>query len=148
MAVVRDVMQTDVLSLWIDQSVSNAASVFAENEISGAPVCDVDGRVVGMLSKTDLAEHIARESDPDLRIEDVMTREVISVGADEPLERAISIMAFEGVHRLVVLDGQSHIAGIISSMDVLRELAGFGRTATRRAIAAPSREPAATERRR
>jgi CBS domain-containing protein len=44
-------------------------------------------------------------------------------------------MAFEGLHRLVVLDERSHLAGIITAMDVLREMAGFGRKATMRVIA-------------
>jgi predicted transcriptional regulator len=60
---------------------------------------------------------------------------VISVGADEPLDRAIQLMAFEGVHRLVVLDSDRQLVGIISSMDILKDLAGYGRRMTRREIA-------------
>lgn len=136
MTLVRDAMQTEVIWLWHDQALADAAAVFSEHDIGGAPVCNRDGMVVGLLSKTDVTASAAR-SDSGRSVESAMTREVISVGADEPLERAISIMAFEGVHRLLVLDAQSQLAGIITSMDVLRELAGFGRTATRRPVAPP-----------
>ncbi|MCC6903394.1 MAG: CBS domain-containing protein [Polyangiaceae bacterium] len=127
-------MQKDVVCLWRDQTVAEAATVLDERGIGGAPVCDRDGKVLGILTKSDIAECAARE-DLKLSVERAMMPEVISVGADEPLERAISIMAFEGVHRLAVLDAESRLAGLISSMDVLRELAGFGRLATRRSIA-------------
>ena len=130
---VCDAMQKDVVFLWRDQTVAEAASVLDERGIGGAPVCDRDGRVLGMLTKSDIAECAAR-ADLKLSVERAMMPEVISVGADEPLERAISVMAFEGVHRLVVLDANSQLAGVISSMDVLRELAGFGRQATRRSV--------------
>jgi hypothetical protein len=59
----------------------------------------------------------------------------ILVSADDPLERAITLMmAPEGVHRLVVLEDR-RLAGIITAMDVLRELAGFGRRNSLRVIA-------------
>lgn len=130
MSQIGDVMQREVVCLWRDQIVAEAASVLDEHDISGAPVCDRAGNVLGMLSKTDVTECAAR-SDLQLSVEAAMTPEVISVRVEEPLERAISVMAFEGVHRLVVLDRESHLAGIISSMDVLRELAGFGKERTR-----------------
>ncbi len=45
---------------------------------------------------------------------------------DHPVARAIEVMAFEGAHRLVVLDGK-RLVGIVRTMDVMRELAGFPR---------------------
>jgi IMP dehydrogenase len=134
MILVRDAMQREVVWLVRDQSVAEAAAVFDERDIGGAPVCDRDGRVLGLLTKTDVAACAAR-SELDRSVEEAMTPEVISVGADEPLDRAISVMAFEGVHRLVVLDDALHLTGILTAMDVLRELAGFGRKATRRVVA-------------
>ena len=51
-------------------------------------------------------------------------------------------MVFEGVHRLVVLDKDCRLVGIITSMDILRDLAGFGRRTTKReiAVAPPERK--------
>lgn len=126
MTPVREVMEPAVLRLARDQSLREAAALFAEHDISGAPVCDREGRVLGMLTKTDLAAQ-AIDGNLDASVEQAMMPEVISVGVDATLERAIQLMAFEGVHRLAVLDERSRLAGIITSMDVLRELAGYGR---------------------
>jgi CBS domain-containing protein len=65
-----------------------------------------------------------------------MTPGILAVGPDEPLERAIELMAFEGVHRLLVLEG-NNLAGIITSLDVLRSLAGFPRRDQRVVAVAP-----------
>ena len=131
---VRDAMETAVIWLMRDQTVQEAAAVLAEHDISGAPVCDREGNVLGVLSKTDVTERAAHD-ELDQSVEHAMTGLAICVGADDPLERAISLMAFEGIHRLIVLDENSHLAGIITSMDVLRELAGYGRQQSMRVIA-------------
>src|SRR5690242_11654492 len=99
MVLIRDVMVADVLWVVRDQTVAQAAALFADKGISGAPVCDASGRVLGMLTKTDIADCVAAH-DSNRLVEEAMNTEVISVGADEPLERAIHVMAFEGVHRL------------------------------------------------
>ena len=126
------------LVLWVlaDQTVAEAAALFADESIGGAPVCDPKGRVVGMLTKTDVAECVAAHETERL-VEEVMNPEVISVSASDRLERAIAVMAFEGVHRLIVLDDAHRLVGIVTAMDVMRELAGFGRRATRPEVAAP-----------
>jgi CBS domain-containing protein len=104
-------------------------------------VCYGKGRVLGMLTKSVIAEAAAAHDTTQL-VEDAMTPDIISVGTDEPLERAIQIMAFEGVHRLIVLDRDGRLAGIITAMDILRDLAGYGRRTTRREIAiAPPERP-------
>lgn len=139
---VRDAMQRSVVWLMRDQSLRDAAGVLAEHDIGGAPVCDRDGNVLGILTKTDLIHSLVHE-DLDQSVERAMTRGAFCVAADDPLDRATSLMAFEGVHRLVVLDEHAHLAGIITPLDVLRELAGFGRKARMRVIgvAPPPEDP-------
>lgn len=62
----RDVMQRDVLTLDAEASVLEAYRLFVEEEISGAPVVDEDGRVLGVLSARDLLRAIAEERDTAL----------------------------------------------------------------------------------
>lgn len=126
-------MQPSVVWLLRDQSLHEAAAVLSEHDISGAPVCDRNGNVLGMLTKTDMVEHLAMDEDGQ-SVENAMTPGAIGVTAEDPLERAISRMAFEGIHRLVVLE-EGRLVGIITAMDVLRELAGFGRKDDTRIIA-------------
>ena len=132
---VRDIMEPNVFWLAADAPLERAAETLAERQISGAPVCDPDGKVVGMFTKTDLAEYYGSANEMRL-VRDAMTPAIVSVRPDEPIERAVQLMAFEGVHRLLVLEGE-RLEGIITSMDVLRELAGFPRREHRVIAVAP-----------
>jgi len=136
MRLVRDIMEPDVLWIPSDMPLERVAHALASRQVSGAPVCAPDGRLIGMVSTTDLAELYG--SALELRVaRDVMTPEVLAVGPDDPIEAAIKLMAFEGVHRVVVVDVQCHLHGIVTSMDVLRELAGFPRPPPRILAVAP-----------
>ena len=135
MASVRDIMEPNVFWVADDMPLKRAAEALAERQISGAPACTRDGTVVGMLTKTDLTEFYGAANEQRL-VRDVMTPELLVVGSEAPIERAIELMAFEGVHRLLVLDG-GRLAGIVTSMDVLRALAGFSRREHRVTAIAP-----------
>lgn len=126
MRTIREVMEPNVFWLATDAPLRIAADELAERDISGAPVCDPSGHVVGVLTKSDLVEVFS--SAPDARVAaDIMTPLALTVKPDEPVERAIKLMAFEGVHRLIVVSESGTLEGIVTSMDVLRELAGYGR---------------------
>lgn len=135
MTTVRDIMEPNVFWLADDMPLKRAAQALAERQISGAPVCAREGCIVGILSKTDLAEFHGAANDARL-VREAMTPEILAVEPDAPLERAIQLMAFEGVHRLVVLE-RGRLAGIVTSMDVLRALAGFPRRGVRVMAVAP-----------
>lgn len=130
MPLVREIMEPNVVWLPVDMPVVRAAEELSHHGIGGAPVASRDGTIVGVVSKTDLLEVFGSADEPRI-VRDVMMPEVLSVGPDDPVERAVQIMAFEGVHRLVVRDRDGKLAGIVTSMDVLRALAGFARRAAR-----------------
>lgn len=142
MALVRDIMEQDVLCLSPDMPLEDAARRLADRQVGAAPVCTREGRVIGVLSKTDVTECFgAADQAPTVR--DAMTADVLSIAPDSPIDAAIRLMAFEGVHRLVVLDADHHLAGVVSSMDVLRHLAGFPRREERVIAVAPPEAPRA-----
>lgn len=123
---VRDLMETDVFWVPADMPLSSAASELTARDVSGAPVCDATGRVIGMLTKTDLVDFYGSVNE-DRLVADAMTPEVLAVAPNDPAEQAVKLMAFEGVHRLLVIE-EDRLVGILSSMDILRELAGFPRS--------------------
>ncbi len=123
---VRDLMETEVFWVSADMPLSNAARELTARDVSGAPVCDPNGRVIGMLTKTDLVDFYGSANEERL-VADAMTPEVLSVAPDDPTDQAVKLMAFEGVHRLLVIE-EERLVGILSSMDILRELAGFPRS--------------------
>lgn len=134
---IRDVMEPAVIWIAADAPLARAAEELAARDISGAPVCDPRGRVVGILSKSDLVEAFGSAGDGRTAA-DIMTPLALFVDPEDQLERAIGLMAFEGVHRLLVIDSKGALEGIVTSMDVLRELAGYGRAKPRiMAVALP-----------
>ena len=136
MRTVRDIIAAD--SCWVpaDMPLKRVAEELSEHQVGAAPVCAPDGKILGMVSKTDLIELYGR-AEERRSARDAMTPEVLSVKADEPMESAIKNMAFEGVHQLVVLDADERFVGVVTSMDILRELAGYPRKSPRIVPAAP-----------
>ena len=151
---VAEVMTREVVTLTPEASISEAARCFTEHRISGAPVLDGEGRVVGMLTEGDLlpqpkrlgisrlqlpalfGEHLGGQSldelfqrSRDRRIDEVMETEIVTTRPDETVGEAASSMAEHGVKRLPVLDADGRLVGILSRQDVLRFLADGPTTA-------------------
>ncbi len=138
------IMSRNVITATPAQPVREIAALMTEKRISGIPVVSADGKVVGIVSESDLLRRseIGTEptrkwwlnffSDPDalarqytkthgLRAEDVMTRPVISVSEDADLSEIASTLERQKIKRLPVLrDGK--LVGIISRADLVRAL--------------------------
>jgi CBS domain-containing protein len=145
---VRDVMRHDVVVLSPDQTMAAAANKLLEHEISGTPVVNDTGVCVGLVSAKDFVRREARRdaleslSSPatghaarcqgaacanfgdDERVQDYMTRGVRWVDAKHSLVDAARLMCEGHVHRLVVLDRHEHVAGMISSLDIVSAIVG------------------------
>lgn len=121
---IRDVMTRDVFTIPHSLGLAQAAWTLARRGIGGAPVCDDDGQIVGVISKGDLVDLAASgRDDPDATtVADVMTPAIVSVEEDDSLVDAIQLMVGHGIHRVVVLDDAGHAAGIVTALDVLRSL--------------------------
>ncbi|MFO7573441.1 MAG: CBS domain-containing protein [Gaiellaceae bacterium] len=135
---VAELMTPHVLTVEPDTPLRDAAALLAENRISGLPVVDVDGRVVGVLSEADIVvkaggpTHGNRllgwllESDVDLAdkisartVGEAMSAPVTTIDADRRVHEAAKLMASEGINRLPVVEGD-RLVGIISRADVVR----------------------------
>jgi CBS-domain-containing membrane protein len=120
---VRDIMTPDVITLAATTSVDDAARSLTFHQVTGAPVLE-RGRIVGVVSKSDLVDPRYRSSTVgEITVRDAMTRAVYAVRPGDPAMLAVRLMVEENVHRMVVVDDQGKLAGIVSSMDVLRALA-------------------------
>src|SRR5579885_1159101 len=113
---VKDVMTTDVITVNEDQTVKQAASLMARHRISGLPVVNNDGMVVGIVSEFDV---IGKQGQ---RVKDIMSGGLISVTADTDLEDVAHILVHQKIKRLPVLD-QGKLVGIVSRGDLVREVA-------------------------
>src|SRR5216683_524694 len=112
-----DVMTADPVTFSPDTSVHEAAQTLAEHRISGAPVVDSDGSIVGIVSEYDL---IARSG---TTVRDVMTRAVISVPDTATIDRIRALLVTQRLKRVPVVNDKGQLVGLISRADLVRELA-------------------------
>jgi len=126
-ATARDIMTRSVLVLPRDGSLEEAALALSAHGVSGAPVCDPHGKLVGVVSKGDLAEGcLGPRAHACTSIGDVMSVDVAKTGPDASLDSVAQTLVFEGIHRIVVVDSDDSIIGIISPLDVLRAIVESG----------------------
>jgi CBS domain-containing protein len=141
--VVGELMNPDVVALRPDATVADAQALLARRSVSGAPVVDDAGHVLGVVSQNDLvrsavhpggaaAQGVFFTSDDDfedlgrtpvsattLRVADVMSRRVYHVGRSTGVAIAANIMRERRIHRLLVTD-RGVLVGVVTSLDLLR----------------------------
>jgi CBS domain-containing protein len=148
---VRDVMTRNVISVKADESILSAARLMLQNRISGLPVLDASGALVGIVTEGDflrrgelgttkrrprwvefllgpgkLAEEYVHQS--GRKVFDVMTRDPRTVSEDDTLETVVAQMERHRVKRLPVVR-QGKLVGIISRANLLHALASLAREA-------------------
>jgi CBS domain-containing protein len=124
-----DVMEKGVVSVSPELPVAELESFLSSEEISGAPVVDDAGKLLGIVSQTDVIRVLSEESSdalhellaPDLTVEQIMTSSVLTVTEDEDVKRVARKLVDGHVHRAIVVDGDG-VSGIITSFDLLRLL--------------------------
>ncbi len=118
---VADVMTTQVLSAHPSDRMSSLRETLRRNRISGLPVV-VDGRLHGLISLEDFITWLA-ERQEDCAIEERMTRDPVTLFADDPLVHVIARFETSGYGRFPVLDRASgKIVGILTKGDVIEGL--------------------------
>jgi CBS domain-containing protein len=126
-ALVVDLMAGDPIVVGPDLAVVRVAQILADYDIGGLPVVDADGRLVGLVSQTDLvrlwASSVASSSWPSLVVRDVMTKPAVTIRGSASLTQAAQAMTNADVHRLVVVgDDAATALGVISDSDLVRAL--------------------------
>ena len=115
---VRDAMTADPRSIGKSVSVVEAAQLMREQVIGSLPITD-DEQLVGMITDRDITMRVVAEAaDPNATsVEDVYSRDLISVAPDNDLEEALGLMARHQIRRLpVVEDGR--LVGIVAQADI------------------------------
>ena len=113
---VKEIMTTNVISVHADSRVEDAARLLARHRISGLPVVDGAGALIGLVTEYDL---IAKEGQT---VTDVMSRGVISVSPDTDAEEVAHLLANQRIRRVPVLEGD-RLVGILSRSDLVRQIA-------------------------
>jgi CBS domain-containing protein len=140
-----DVMTPNVITVGVGASIGEAASILLDSHISGAPVVDDKGGLLGIVSEGDLMRRpeigterrhswwldlISSEKSSAMeyikshsrKVVDVMTREVITANPDTPLGDVAALLERNRIKRVPIVDG-GKIVGLVSRADILRALA-------------------------
>ncbi len=132
-----DVMVTKLVTVTPEMNVMDAVELLLSHKISGAPVVDQTGGLVGILSELDCVNHMcqrATEQLPPLDVVELMTRNVVTVTPDTTLLTLAHLFTTKGFRRLPVVDAQGTLLGQVSRRDLL--------VALRAIMAAPIKEDA------
>lgn len=144
---VAEVMTRDVVAITANKSIFQAWKQMLEKKVKAMPVVDPAGRVVGILTDEDLLERAGIQQrlsvairmdraeldqelrslqDSPLKVVDVMSQPVVTVTEADTLGKATAQMARAGLKRLPVVNQAGRLVGMLSRLDVLRQVAGTG----------------------
>jgi predicted transcriptional regulator len=134
-----------------EMSLRTAAHLLSQEQVSGAPVVDSEGHLVGVLSATDFihlaeeGEHLARchphagaefcaegqmEDDqvkPENTVSSLMTADPVTAASDLGIGAVAQMMLDAHIHRLIVVDRENRPTGVVSSTDILAAVAQAAR---------------------
>ncbi|MCF7978091.1 CBS domain-containing protein [Lamprobacter modestohalophilus] len=120
----KQAMSRGLVTLQPGMDVLEALRVLVEGRMSGAPVVDQIGNLVGILTERDcmkIALGAGYHSEDGGRVENFMTRSVVTIDANTPVTEVAERFANSNFRRLPVME-QGRLIGIISRRDVLKQL--------------------------
>ncbi len=128
------------------QTVRDCARLMYEQNIGFTPICDAAGQPIGTITDRDIAIRVvARGMSPDARVEDVMTRDVVSCRRGAALSEAEQLMRDRRKSRMMVCDEQGKLVGVISLSDIAeREDEGTTAQTVRQVTSRESQQPHAS----
>jgi len=133
----KDIMKRPAIAATPRASLRDLAAQLVSNQFSGMPVVDADGKVVGVVTESDLVRVlIGGKHLENLTAGEVMTSPAITVDVDTPLDDVMKIMQVDNHIMRVPVTNQDRLVGILSRRDIIRailepEFIAFGSFPTR-----------------
>jgi CBS domain-containing protein len=123
-------MQKDVKAVRPDVSVADVIASLADAHVSGVPVVDRHGQMLGVISSTDVMIQEAEAEDTEARTtllestmaQDIMTPHPLTIDPNADVREAAREMLYAEVHRLFVVE-HGRLVGVISTSDIVRGVA-------------------------
>ncbi len=122
---VREYMDTVVHTLSPDDDIHEAVCFLLDKHVTGAPVVDADGRVVGIITEKDCLRLLALgdgEGLPEGRVSDYMSQEVITIPQGMNIYFVAGMFLRDVIRRFPVVDGDGKLIGAITRFDILRAI--------------------------
>lgn len=119
--VVKEIMSHKTVTITPEENAALAARLLSRYNIGALPVCSKEGRLRGMVTDRDIVLRCvaAGEEPEDTKVSHIMTRKVVSIGSEESVEKAVSLMAREQIRRLPV-EEKGKLVGMLSLGDIAK----------------------------
>jgi CBS domain-containing protein len=116
---VKDVMTPKVECVRPEATVQEAAIKMKSHDVGPIPVCEGD-RLLGILTDRDIVVRAVAEGRDGgtTRVQDIMTRDIVTAGADDDVKDVARLMKQHQVRRIVVVDRDKKLVGIVSMKDL------------------------------
>jgi len=117
-----DIMKPNPICLEPSEPAVQAARRMRDENIGFVPVCDASGNVLGAVTDRDIAVRLVANQLPvTTPIADVMTNEIVACKASDDVDRAKQMMEKHHKSRVIVIDDQGRLAGVVSLSDIARQ---------------------------
>ena len=147
MLTAEQIMTRKIITVGLELEVSELATLFWKNRIGGAPVVDESGKLLGIVTESDLIDQSKKVHIPTImtildsmiflenpakldkeikkmtgtKVKDIYSSKVVTVNEDTPMSELATIMADRRLHTLPVVDGEK-LVGVIGKADIIRNL--------------------------
>jgi len=112
-------MTRKVCTISPEASVQEAAQLLYQERISGLPVVNADGGIIGIVTEADIISKASREG---LRVADIMSHEIIAVTEDTPINEIALLLTERKIKRVPVIS-EDKLVGIVSRADIVHAVA-------------------------
>ncbi len=145
---IKDIMTKDVITVTLDDNVEKCASLLIKHNLSGLPVLDDSGKLVGIVTEGDLIRRASRIKGPAVlevlggmiyldspkkfmdelksamgqKAKDIMTEKVVTIEPDQTIEEGATLLVEKNVKRLPVINKKGELVGIVSRRDIMNYL--------------------------
>lgn len=117
--IARDIMTRKVYTIFPEASVQEVAQLLSRKSISGVPVIDNDGKMIGIVTEADIIGKVNRE---DLRVADIMSPEIIVVDEETPVGEIAMLLTERKIKRVPVMQ-HGKLVGIVCRADIVQAVA-------------------------
>ena len=115
----RDVMTKEVITIDPEAGLEETIGRLVNNKISGMPVCDKDGKVVGMISEKDILNFIFSGNINHTKVKEAMSTHIISFPPDADLDKIALVMGEKQIRRVPILEN-GIMVGVVSRRSIIK----------------------------
>lgn len=117
--------RSDVYSIREDLTVHDAARYLRERQVRAVGVLDAQGRLVGVVSQSDISDKVAAENKCPawMRVSEIMSTGLVTVTPDRSLHDCLRLMEQNGIYHLLVVDPAGRYRGMLSVTDMVTVIA-------------------------